>query len=369
MNSIDRIRAIFAGEKADRVGIVDYYWAETIAQWRTQGMGCDSPDYVFDHDIIYFHFDPRFGFQEKLISEDDEYRVFYSINGETVKVPLDAANVVHKSYSAGYPIDYTIKTRADWERWKHLFRAEEWRLYSNPPYSESWFGYLSLDDYKARYQRALGNDKFKCLIFREPFECIRQAMGTETLLLQMGTAPDLVREMFEHALDVILGMIEMLNGFGMRMDGYWVWGDIAYNQGLFFSPRMYREMLMPYHVELFDALGENVIYHTDGRIAEVLPLLIEAGVKGINPIEIKAGNDFFDIARTYGNDLVLTGGIDVRVLSTNDVARIDDEIREKITFVKSKRYIYHSDHSIPYDVSLDTYRFIIDKVKDYGSCY
>ena len=50
----------------------------------------------------------------------------------------------------------------------------------------------------------------------------------------------------------------------------------------------------------------------------------------------------------------------------NDKAAIDREIRRKLLHAKRKKYIYHSDHSIPYDVTLDTYRFVIEKVREYG---
>ena len=366
VDSIDRIKATFEGQKPDRIGIVEFYWSQTIKNWTEQGMETDAPEYYFDHDIIFFHFDPRFGFEEKLISEDSEYKVIYTIDGETLKIPKDEANIISKSDVLGFPVDFSIKSREDWEEHKHLYRAEEWRLHSNPPLSSSWFGYKDLDDYKNKYKRAVENNKFKCLVFREPYECIREIMGTDTILLKMAEDPELIKEMFRHNLSLTLEMIEMLNNLDMPMDGYWVWGDIAYNKGLFFSPQTYRELLMPFHKELFDYLGEYTIYHTDGFVEKALPLLIEAGIKGLNPIEIKAGNDFFKIVDQYGDDIVLTGGIDATILSTNDKKAIDKEMKSKIEYAKKKKYIYHSDHSIPYNVNLDTFKFVIEKVKEYG---
>ena len=264
------------------------------------------------------------------------------------------------------PVDYTIRTRADWDKYKHLYRAGEWRLHSNPPLSGSWFGYPDLEYYRARYRKAVERGKFKCLVFREPYECIREIMGTDTMLLQMAADPELVVEMLRKNLDITLEMLDILDGLGLRMDGYWVWGDIAYNKGMFFSARMYREILMPFHVELFKRLGDFMIYHTDGFLHDCLPLLREAGIKGINPIEIKAGNDFFGILDRYGDEIVITGGIDARAISTNDRAVVAREIAAKVPVAKRKKYIYHSDHSIPYDVTLDTYRYLVDKVKEYG---
>ncbi|MHB1376070.1 MAG: uroporphyrinogen decarboxylase family protein [Candidatus Humimicrobiaceae bacterium] len=367
MKSIDRIKATFEGEKIDRVGIIEYYWSETIKKWKKQGMNSDEPDYYFDHDIIYFFFDPRFGFKERLISEDNVYKVIYTIDGETLKIPKDDNNIISMSDVLGFPIDYTIKTRKDWEQYKYLYKAEEWRLHSNPPLSGSWFGIRDMDHLKQKYEKALKNEKFKCLVFREPYECIREIMGTDHMLFAMAEDPGWIKEMLQHNLEITFKTIEMFNNLGMKMDGFWVWGDIAYNKGLFFSPQMYREMLMPFHKELFDALGKYMIYHTDGYVTQALPLLLEAGIKGLNPIEIKAGNDFYKIVDEYGDKIVLTGGIDARIISTNDKNMIDKEIKSKVSYAKKKKYISHSDHSIPYNVDLDTYKFVIEKIKEYGS--
>lgn len=366
MDSIERIRRTFRGESIDRIGIVDYYWGETIARWRKQGLGDAEPEFYFDHDIVYFHMDPRFGFEERSLGEDEDYRYIYTIDGETLKIPKDSTSMIAKSDVLGIPVDYTIRTRADWDKYKHLYRAGEWRLHSNPPLSGSWFGYPDLEYYRARYRKAVERGKFKCLVFREPYECIREIMGTDTMLLQMAADPELVVEMLRKNLDITLEMLDILDGLGLRMDGYWVWGDIAYNKGMFFSARMYREILMPFHVELFKRLGDFMIYHTDGFLHDCLPLLREAGIKGINPIEIKAGNDFFGILDRYGDEIVITGGIDARAISANDRAVVAREIAAKVPVAKRKKYIYHSDHSIPYDVTLDTYRYLVDKVKEYG---
>jgi uroporphyrinogen decarboxylase len=367
LKSIDRIKATFEGERVDRIGVVEYYWSETIKKWKKQGMDSDEPDYYFDHDIIYFFFDPRFGFEEKLISEDVYYKVIYTIDGETLKVPKDDKNIIAMSDILGFPVDYTIKTRKDWEKYKHIYKAEEWRLHSNPPLSGSWFGIRDLDHLKRKYEKAVNSEKFKCLVFREPYECIREVMGTNNMLFKMVEDPEWIKEMFQYNLNITFGMIEMLDSLGMKMDGFWVWGDIAYNKGLFFSPQMYKELLMPFHEELFNYLGKYMIYHTEGNVEQVLPLLLKAGIKGINPIEVKAGNDFYKIIDAYGDKIVICGGIDARILSTNDKKQIDIELKSKIGYAKRKKYISHSDHSIPYHVSLDTYKFILEKIRKYGS--
>ena len=80
------------------IGVKDVLFARRVPEFR-----------VFNHDLIYFYFDPRFSFPERLVSEDDEYRIIFTPDGETLKVPKDEANLIRKSDVGGIPIDYSIK--------------------------------------------------------------------------------------------------------------------------------------------------------------------------------------------------------------------------------------------------------------------
>lgn len=61
------------------------------------------------------------------------------------------------------------------------------------------------------------------------------------------------------------------------------------------------------------------------------------------------------------------GGIDVRAMSAEDPAVIEEEIRAKVGFAKQDGgYIYHSDHSVPDDVSFEQYKRVMELVHKYG---
>ena len=55
------------------------------------------------------------------------------------------------------------------------------------------------------------------------------------------------------------------------------------------------------------------------------------------------------------------------VMMTNDRAKIEEEVRSKLAAgMATKSYIYHSDHSVPPQVSWETYQFIIGLLDKYG---
>lgn len=62
------------------------------------------------------------------------------------------------------------------------------------------------------------------------------------------------------------------------------------------------------------------------------------------------------------------GNIDVRKLA-GPADTCKKEAKEKITAAKQMGgYMYHSDHSIPPDLSFDRYRWIMELLQTYGQC-
>jgi uroporphyrinogen decarboxylase len=98
----------------------------------------------------------------------------------------------------------------------------------------------------------------------------------------------------------------------------------------------------------------------------LLPDVVATGIDALNPIEVKAGMDVLRIKREYGDRIVLHGGTNAQTWRDTDV--ILAEIDEKLPILKEGGgYIFSSDHSIPNDVSLDTMRRIVERVKQAGA--
>ncbi|HHY46864.1 MAG TPA: hypothetical protein GX506_06140 [Firmicutes bacterium] len=92
--------------------------------------------------------------------------------------------------------------------------------------------------------------------------------------------------------------------------------DIAYKGGLLFSPSWLRREFFPRLKRLVAAYHERgirVIYHSDGRLWEVMDDLVDCGIDGLNPIEVVAGMEIKRLRREYPG-LVLIGGIDISQL-------------------------------------------------------
>ncbi len=87
--------------------------------------------------------------------------------------------------------------------------------------------------------------------------------------------------------------------------------DIAAQSALMVSPRLYRERIKPHHAAVVAAAREvrpdlPVEYHSDGRLTELLPDLIEIGVTAINPVQPEC-MDLAETKRQFGDKLTLWG--------------------------------------------------------------
>jgi uroporphyrinogen decarboxylase len=102
--------------------------------------------------------------------------------------------------------------------------------------------------------------------------------------------------------------------------------------------------------------------HSCGYVAPLVPGLIEAGMDCLQAMEVKAGMDLPTLAKAFGHRIGFCGGIDIRVIASNDRKAIDEELDRKIIPVlkAGSGYMLHSDHSIPPEVDHDTLQYFFE---------
>jgi uroporphyrinogen-III decarboxylase len=205
----------------------------------------------------------------------------------------------------------------------------------------------------------------------EPHEMLWRIMGTENVLMKLAEAPDRMARFIARLGDFLVGIVEgQIAAAHGQLRGLYLWGDIAYDQGMFFSPRYWREVYKPQLERLCEAAhaaGLKTIYHGCGNASAVFEDMIEAGVDAYNPLEAKAGLDVVALKRRFGPRWAFNGNIDVRVLATNDRALVRREVLTKLNAAKGGGYIVQSDHSVPDNVAPATYDYLIQLVREYGN--
>ena len=349
MTSRDRIRRIMSFEIPDRIGVFDWHWNSTRDRWAKEGLPKDT-NYTeyFGLDMVDIHLDQSFRLEKKILEEDEETYIERNSYGMTWKK--------WKGVKQGAPhqIDTKVKTRSDWEQLKERF------LPSSDRFSP---------DVVREVKRFHDQGYFVNYWYLEPFELVWRFMGFKETLMLLAQDPGLASELFEACADQIIGSFDEAVSMGVEFDGNFVGGDLAGKNGPLFSPEMYRELLLPHHKRIFHYFNKKsvpTIYHGDGDERLLLDLLLEAGIVGIHPLEVKAGMDVREIKKRYHGRLVLLGGIDVRALSgTKD--DIEKELESKLPVaMEGGGYIYCVDHSVAPTVSLENYEYALELVREIG---
>ena len=144
---------------------------------------------------------------------------------------------------------------------------------------------------------------------------------------------------------------------------------MGYRNGPFFSVDTYKELLKPVQKRAIDWAHERGIVahlHSCGNINLLVPELVDMGLDALNPLEVKAGMDPIQLKETYGDSLVLHGGLNAMLW--DDIDEIESEMRRLMPVLKENGgYIFAEDHSIPDSVSLENYRRIVEVGKELGA--
>ena len=157
---------------------------------------------------------------------------------------------------------------------------------------------------------------------------------------------------------------------GCKPDAIWLTEDMGGTRTTLFSPKTYRELLFPCHKKLGDFLHAHDIYffmHSCGYIEPLLPDLIEAGLNVIQALQANTGMHVADLKRKFGDQLTFFGNISEQSFKKGKEA-IEAELRDKIpAAMEGGGYIYHSDHSIPPEVTLETYLYAMKVLDEIGT--
>ncbi|MBI2298241.1 MAG: hypothetical protein HYU66_04690 [Armatimonadetes bacterium] len=350
MTSRDRWLATLAHEEPDRIPIADVLWVTTIERWHREGLPADqSPHSFFGYEWHGQGADLSFQLPVERLVDNDDHCLERDAFGAVTKV-LKGRESVPEYH------DWTITSRSAWEEYKPRLAWNDQRV--------------DLAAAVAANRQLREQGQFVIYAAGFGYDRIQRFVGIERTLAAIAGEFDWVLDMMETVADTVIAGAEALVSAGCRYDAAFIWNDQAYRNGPFFSPATHRVLELPSQRRMCDWFhqhGMKVILHSDGDIRPLIPNLLEAGFDCLQPCEVKAGMDLVELKAQWGDRLSFMGGIDVRAMAHPDPAVIVSEIRRKIPVAKrGGGYIYHSDHSVPDNVSWAQYLRVMELVREYG---
>ena len=349
MTPRERVLACLHRECPDMVPMRDQPLKWAVERWEREGMPEGAfPGGLFENCIDGMAFNDTLGLPVETIKDEGRRRLVRNANGVTQWVMHDANATPHD-------VDYLIKTRTDWNKLKERLQPDISRV------SEAA---LSM------YTRCSSEkNTWLCVSLHGAYGNVWQLIGMPRTLELMAVEPEWFLDIADTYADFYIGMIEILRGKGITLDGIFVCDDITFITGPFFSPAMYRELVMPAAKRLYAYIHDNaghVYRHTDGNNWKLIPLMIEAGVNFLDPLEVKAGMALGELKEAFDRELVWVGNIDARILYRGDKKEIEEEVKKKLSVLPEGGYIYRLDGPITEEASWECYSFLIECVKKYG---
>ncbi len=366
MNGKERVIAAIERQPVDRIPIYDSFWLDTLGRWQEEGFPPDTnPEEYFDFDIHIMGIDASPRFTPELLEEDGEMITIRDRFGYVVKKERN------KSRTMMY-LSHPAEDRPQWEAFKSQFSIDPQapaRVGLNPFPFQLDMG-VSWQQVQEDYSRLREKGQYILGSAYGPHEAILRLHGFEKTLYSLCDCPDLLREIAETYSDFLIEVIRESIQKDVVFDGVFLMEDLAGTNGMLFSPNQWREVFRPSMEKIgafLKSQGLHFWMHSCGNAEPVFQDLIECGLQVLNPLEAKSGLDVRQLKETYGQKLTFFGNIDVIKMSGTD-AEIEEEIKEKITAAKvGGGYVYHSDHSVPPEVSWTRYQQIMKMVKQYGT--
>ncbi len=192
------------------------------------------------------------------------------------------------------------------------------------------------------------------------FEIGWQIRGMQEFMMDLVENPSIPVYIMERLTEIYLeNLRRVLEVSGERLDMIYFYDDVATQNSLMISKKMWEKYVRPHHakiIELAHKHGKPVMYHTDGAIYPLIPDLIEMGVDMLNPIQPDAkGMEMQKIKDEFGDKLVFHGGVDImRTLPKGKPEQVQAEVRERVRVLgKGGGYVMCSSHHIQPDTPIE----------------
>jgi uroporphyrinogen decarboxylase len=189
-------------------------------------------------------------------------------------------------------------------------------------------------------------------------------MGLETFSLALYDNRQFVETVLDRYCDWVTIVAERVCQLGF--DAFVSTDDMAFKTGPYFSPNVFRELVLPRFQRVREKITLPWIIHSDGNLLPFLDDLISLGIAGLHPIE-EGAMDIRAVKREYGDRICLLGNVDLNVLglgAPQDVVKI---VRELIRDVgPGGGYIVTSGNSLAGYLQPDNVMALASAVQRYG---
>lgn len=360
MNSRERVALALAHQEPDRVPI-DFWASGEITSLLLKKLGFSSEEELlqaFDVDFRYIE-GPRYIGPELAVRADGAVEDLWGV--PRVKVEIGRGELKGSYREACDPPlqKMTLEEIKDYAKWP----------------DPDWFDY---DCVRGQVAAARATGKVVVFMGDRMNRCaqLKPAMylrGVGQILLDLALNPEIAEYLFDRIAGFYLEYARRtFEAAGDGLDIFMMGDDFGTQNGLFMSPEMWRDYLMPNFKAMIDLghrCGYKVAHHSCGSIRPIIPEIIECGLDILNPVQ----PGVYDMERRelkaqFGDRLTFHGSISIQKtmpFGTPDDVR--NEVRERFeTLGAGGGFIFCTAHNIQVDTPIPNVLALIEAYQELG---
>jgi uroporphyrinogen decarboxylase-like protein len=346
-------QAIMNYGEFDRMPVIHWTgWTETLQRWKQEGLPEDVNIHEYLGTVPHWtgvgaNLDLYPAFEEEVLEETDEYRIFRARDGVVQQDWKNRSCIPHF-------IDFTLKTADDWPEYKKRLQPDPARI---------------PEDLEDRIAAAEASDLPICIGTASMMGWIRNWMGVENMSYLMYDAPDVYHDMVDTLAELTCWSLDqIIPKMHTKPDLGFGWEDICGKNGPLVSPPLFREHVAPGYLKMREKLESYGVkflgIDSDGFVEPLMKDWLDAGVNVHFPIEIGTWDaDSMTLRKKFGKDLHVIGGYNKLALEKGRDA-IDAELARRIPIMKAGGFVLMPDHLITPGTPLDDYKYYLDRVRE-----
>ncbi len=216
-------------------------------------------------------------------------------------------------------------------------------------------------------------------IARVPGPALRQPKGirdTEEWYISLKTRRDYIYKVFERQTEINLANLQKIHQVvGERPTVAYLSGtDFGAQNGPFVSPRIYRDLFLPFHKLVNDWVHRHTSWktfiHSCGSVWALVEDFIAAGFDILNPVQTSAADmDPAELKKKFGDRITFWGGgVDTqRTLPFGTPEEVRREVRERLRiFGSGGGFVFNAVHNIQALVPVENVLAMYEAAREFG---
>ncbi len=253
--------------------------------------------------------------------------------------------------------EYYVKDLDDWEIYRQL--SEQQLAGIGEP---NWDEHL-------RQAEFMGEEAVPLVWIPSPF-CHRlmEVRGMQEIMMDLYDCPDVLRSVLEIRRQILEKELEAVVQSPAEVFAM----DICWATGAGLGPQIFEEWALPDVVMAAEAIsslpGKYFGLYTLGRIRQLVPMWVDAGVDFVETFEPNEGDiSLAEAKQLYGDRICLVGNFDCVVLAFGTVDEARAEARRCLDEgMEGGGYVMATADEVPADCKMDNLKAMVETVEEYG---